>query len=100
MGVLDIRRKERVSLPRYLIQLRQQIPDMEDGDAVAVDGDRISPNHKIDRRELLDESDVSVLLSTDIAQGFIVKKNRHTQRCLFSSFFSNGLHPLWHGFTA
>jgi len=70
-----------------LIQLRQQIPDMEDGDAVAVDGDRISPNHKIDRRELLDESDVSVLLSTDIAQGFIVKKIDTLSDACFRRFF-------------
>jgi len=57
-----------------LIQLREQIPDMKYGDGVAGDKDRISPNHKMDRHQLFDQPDVSVLLSTEVAQGFIVAK--------------------------
>jgi hypothetical protein len=45
---------------------------MKDGDAVAADGDRISPDPEIDRREFLEEPDVSVLLSTEIAQDVII----------------------------
>ena len=45
---------------------------MKDGDAVAADGDRISPDPEVDRREFLEEPDVSVLLSTKIAQDVII----------------------------
>jgi hypothetical protein len=60
---------------------------MKDGDAVAADGDRISPDPEIDRREFLEEPDVSVLLSTEIAQGFIVAKIDTLRDGCFRRFF-------------
>ena len=45
---------------------------MKNGDAVAADGDRISPDPEVDCREFLEEPDVSVLLSTEIAQDVII----------------------------
>ncbi len=60
---------------------------MEDGDAVAGDGDCISPNPKMDRCQLFDQPDVSVLLSTEVAQGFIVTKIDTLSDGCFRRFF-------------
>jgi hypothetical protein len=70
-----------------LIQLREQIPDMKDGNGVAGDGDCIPPNPKMDRCQLFDQSDVSVLLSTEIAKGFIVAKIDTFRDGCFRRFF-------------
>ena len=45
---------------------------MKNGDAVTADGDRISTDPEIDGREFLQEPDISVLFSAEIAQDIII----------------------------
>ena len=72
----------------------QKIPDVKNGDAVAADGDRISPDREIDRREFLDEPDVSVLLAAEIAQDIIIGEIDLFRDAGLRLWVSNGVHPL------
>ena len=45
---------------------------MKDGDAIAADGERISPDPELDRREFLEEPEISVLFPAEIAQDVII----------------------------
>ena len=87
MGVFDIGRINRISLPRDLIQLGEQFPDECNGDPVAGYGDDIPPDGQFDLREFLDELDILVMLAKESAKDIVIGENDFFQNVEFRLLF-------------